>query len=125
MNDSTRLAQDLLSVGSKLISNPPTQHRATTEAAAPVYHKENSIVGVDLQDYTTREPSEDGTYVKVIVHKERIELIEQPPTPEEIAQRKEDQKQALKLFAIVAGGAVASVVVLGAADVIKAKVRGS
>lgn len=118
-----KLARDLINVGSKLIT--PQAPRVHPEPAAPQYHKENSVVGVTLNDYTDREPSEDGTYVKVVVHKERIELIEQPPTPEELAQRKEDQKQALKLAAVLAGGAVATVLVLGAADVLKAKARAS
>lgn len=117
--DVLRLAAASLGAGSR----PRTV--AAPDTASNRIHKDAWAPGVTLNDYTDREPSEDGTYVKVITHKERVELIEQPPTPEELEQRKEDQKQALKLAAVLAGGAVATVVVLGAADIIKAKVRGS
>lgn len=123
MNDNTKLAGDLINAGSKLLTNTQFPDRLATEPSAPKFHKENVVTGETLNDYTDRIASEDGTYVKVIVHKERIDLIEQPPTPEELAQRKDDQKNALKLTAILAGGAVATVVVLGAADVIKARLR--
>lgn len=65
------------------------------------YHQEEAVPGVELQNYTKRVPSEDGTYVIVTTHQEKIEKIKQPPTPEEIAQRKKQDR--------IAGGILAGV----------------
>lgn len=112
------LAKGLLDVGSKLIgTQQSTPHRAPVDPAAPKFHKENAVVGVTLNDYTDREPSEDGKYVKVTVHRERIEMIEQPPTPLEIAEKKEQQKHVLKFSAVIAVG------LLGVAGILNALER--
>lgn len=99
-----RLATDLLRAGTKLINPPTTSPRPQQDPTAPKFHKENAVVGIDLQDYTAREPSEDGKYVKVTIHKERIELIEQPPTAEEIEAQKEQRRLNVVVGAVVATG---------------------
>lgn len=119
-----QLVRDLTRVGRAVLDpQTPKQQRPTVEPSAPKFHKENAVVGVTLNDYTDRQPSEDGTYVKVVVHRERIELIEQPPTPEEIAQKKADQDRAFKIGAVLIGAGVVTVVTLGAVDVLKARAR--
>lgn len=60
--------------------------------------------GVVLQSYTKRSPSEDGTYVVVTTHNERIERVPQPPTPEELAAQAKSERIAM----LVVGGMVAS-----------------
>lgn len=67
------------------------------------YHDEESVPGVELQNYVKRTPSDDGTYVVVVTHAERIEMIPQPLTPEELAQKREEEKFVLKIV----GGMVA------------------
>jgi hypothetical protein len=70
----------------------------------PKYHQEEAVVGVPLESYTKREPSDDGTYVKITSHSERIEKIKQPPTPEEkAAQQKQERIAAGVVGGIVLG----------------------
>jgi len=99
-----KLARDVLSLGTNLLNPKPTVRNLPEPS--PRFHKDNAIVGVTLNDYTDREPSEDGQYVKVTVHRERIELIEQPLTPEELAEEKEKQKMNFRVGAVVAAGLV-------------------
>ena len=83
------------------------RREASPEPTAKKYHKEPAIPGETLNNYTTKVPSEDGKYVKITSHTERIELIKQPPTPEEIAERKrleEEEKAAEKKFLRIVGG---------------------
>lgn len=73
----------------------------------PKFHAQETVPGIQLDNYTRREPSEDGQYVLITTHAERIEKIKQPPTPEEIAEAKaEKAKQAKKdkIFNAVAAG---------------------
>lgn len=97
------LARDLLRVGTKLVNN---QSRPASDPAAPKFHKDAWAPGVTLDSYTKREPDEGGKYVLVTEHKERIELIEQPLTPEQIAEKKEQQKVALWFSGAFAAGLV-------------------
>lgn len=54
---------------------------------------EEYVPGHDLENYKRRAPSADGTYVLVTTHTERIEMIPQPPTPEEVAERKAEREK--------------------------------
>jgi len=65
---------------------------------SPKYHQEEAVVGEPLENYTKRVPSDDGTYVKVTTHTERIEKIKQPPTPEEQAAQAKRDAIALGIF---------------------------
>lgn len=82
--------------------NDPIDHG--TYVVPPVitsrFHAEETAPGVELNNYTKRTPSEDGTYVMVVTHTERIEKIKQPPTPEEIAERKRQDK----IMGMILGG---------------------
>lgn len=62
------------------------------------YHQEEAVPGVELNNYTKRVPSEDGTFVIVTTHEEKIEKVKQPPTPEEIAERKKQDRIALSIL---------------------------
>lgn len=94
----------------------------------PEFHKEPFVAGRALSDYTTRTPDDEGTYVHVVEHKEWIEKIKQPLTPEEKAeleaqrerQRQEDKERRafnakvfLGFVGIVAGVAVGGVILAG------------
>lgn len=102
-------------------NNRPGYRPAAPEVSNKV-HKDAWAPGVELHDYTDREPSEDGTYVKVVTHKERIELIEQPPTPEEVAEAKEQRKHSAIIGGIVAVGLVGVAGILQVLD--RRQVRG-
>jgi hypothetical protein len=86
---------------------PPLRPR-TPSPARKSFHDEAIVVGTTLDNYRSREPTEDGLHVKIIEHSEWFEKVKQPPTPEEIAQRKAEDKKAN----IIAG--VVGVTVLGA-----------
>lgn len=73
--------------------NLPNGARMHTEEIAP---------GVVLENYTKRAPSEDNTYVVITEHAERIELIPQPLTPEEIAAQEHEAKMALAGLGVIA-----------------------
>lgn len=124
MNETQKLVSDVVGAGVKALTQPtrPPQ-TAPSDPRVPKFHKENAVVGVTLNDYTDREPSEDGKYVKVTIHREHIELIEQPPTPEELAREKENREHNLKIAAILGASGVAALMVYGVIDVAKARVR--
>lgn len=67
--------------------------------SGPQFTEEVFPDGVVLNNYTKRVPSVDGKYVVVTTHSERVEMIPQPPTPEEL----EAQAKAEKTAAIVVG----------------------
>lgn len=79
------------------VSSTPTRGR---------YHTDVVIPGITLDDYTRRVPDEEGLYVLVTQHKEWLEEIKQPPTPQEIAQKKADERAALKVLGWVAASVV-------------------
>lgn len=64
----------------------------------PEYHQEEAVPGVELNNYVKRVPSEDGTYVLVTEHEERIEKIKQPLTPEEQAAKRKQERIALAVL---------------------------
>lgn len=66
--------------------------------------------GAKLNNYTNKVVNEDGTYVKIITHTERIEKIPQPLTPEERAEQKKQERIGL---AIVGGIVVAFLGIMG------------
>jgi hypothetical protein len=76
-----------------------TTYNQIDEPRPKKYTSEEVVAGVVLENYVKRTPSEDGQYVTVVRHSEKIELIPQPPTPEEIAARKEQDKMFIKVFA--------------------------
>lgn len=97
--------------------SPPAPRPVAVPAPAPIresnpkYHKENAVVGVKLENYTKREPSEDGTYVLVTNHTERIEKIKQPEEieaekAEAEALQKAQDKMAMRVIAGVGVGLV-------------------
>lgn len=64
-----------------------------------------STPGVQLNSYTKRTTSDDGTYVIIETHTERLERLPQPPTPEEIEEareirRREDRNAMIALGSI-------------------------
>lgn len=65
----------------------------------PKYYDEDFAPGVELNNYLKRTPSSDETYVVVVDHSEHVEKIRQPPTPEEIAEKKEADNRRLKILA--------------------------
>ena len=69
---------------------------------------EDTVPGVEMQNFTLRTPSEDGTYVKVTTHTERIIKIPQPPTPAEL----EEKRKSDILFAKIAAGVGTTLVAL-------------
>lgn len=68
-----------------------------TKSTLEEYHRDASVPGIELRDYIHRVPSDDGTYVRITEHREWIEKVKQPPTPEEIAARRERQKKDDKI----------------------------
>ncbi len=70
----------------------------------PKFHQEEAIAGVPLENYTKRVPSEDGTYVMITTHTERIEKIKQPLTPEEKAAQEKQAKIALAVVGAIGSG---------------------
>lgn len=80
----------------------PTSRAVEPAARPPKFHQEEAVVGETLNNYITKEPSDDGTYVKIITHSERIEKIRQPLTPEEIAEKKKQDKIAAGIIGTVA-----------------------
>lgn len=72
------------------------------------YSNEVTVAGEELRDYTTRTANGEGTHVHVIQHKEWFEKIKQPPTAEELAaQKKED-----RIFAGIMGGLLGGALLL-------------
>ena len=72
------------------------------------YSNEVTVAGQELRDYTTRTANEEGTHVHVVQHQEWLEKIPQPPTPEEVAQKKKEDK----IFAGVMGGLLGGALLL-------------
>lgn len=70
------------------------------------YSSEVSVPGEELRDYTTRSANAEGTVVHVVQHKEWFEKIPQPPTPEEIAARKKENRILLGVMAGLGTGAL-------------------
>lgn len=68
----------------------------------PPIHTEGAAPGEELHNYTTKKASDDGKYVVITNHSERIEMLPQPLTPEEI----EAQKKAERTAAFVGVGAI-------------------
>ena len=66
----------------------------------PPVHTDGTAPGAELHNYTNKVVSEDGTYVTITTHSERIEIIPQPLTPEELAEQKKTERTALA----IAGG---------------------
>lgn len=56
-----------------------------------------------MEDYTKRTPNAEGTHVHIVQHKEWVEKIRQPPTAEEIAQRRKDNKIIAGIFGGLVG----------------------
>ena len=71
--------------------------------------EEETLPGVELKNYTSRKQLDNGTHVKVIEHHEFLEKVPvpiAPPTPEEIAQEREEKRFVAKLWAGVASVAI-------------------
>lgn len=66
------------------------------------YASEVTVPGEELRDYTTRSTNDEGTVVHVVQHKEWFEKVPQPPTAEELAQRKKENR----IIAGLIGGAL-------------------
>lgn len=81
---------------SRIIPAPEPIQRQT-----PEYTQEPTVAGVELNNYTKRVPNDEGTYVFVTVHEERIELIRQPPTPEELEAKRKLERTALRTLGVV------------------------
>lgn len=75
------------------------RHAMSETPVGPPIHNEGTAPGAQLRNYVNKNVSEDGTYVTIVTHSERIELVPQPLTPEEIAQQKKTERVGL----IVAG----------------------
>lgn len=73
---------------------------------SPEYHMEAAHPGVELNSYSKRTASEDGKYVVIVEHKEKMELIKQPPTPEELAHQRKIETIGMYLLGgvLVVGG---------------------
>lgn len=65
---------------------------------------EASAPGIHLNSYTRRDASEDGKYVIVTTHTERVEAIPQPPTEAELAAQAKADKVALIVVGIFITG---------------------
>lgn len=66
------------------------------QESSPI-HTEGAAPGVALDNYRRVVASDDGTYVTVTNHTERIEYVPQPPTPEEVAQQKKSERLAMMI----------------------------
>lgn len=117
MTDTTQiLANTLSEVARVALAPPPPDPTVRPKTGHPEFIREEVVVGVELQNYTKRTPNEDGTHVVVITHEEHIEKIKQPPTPEEVAQAREDRRFRQKLLA---GFGAVTVVVIGVVGVVE------
>jgi hypothetical protein len=76
----------------------------------PPVTREDYEAGAKLNNYTNKVVNEDGTYVKIITHTERIEKIPQPLTPEERAEQRKQERIGL---AIVGGIVVSFLGIVG------------
>lgn len=72
----------------------------------PKYHQEEAVIGVELNNYTKRVPDEEGKYVLVTTHTERIERIKQPEEIEAEKQEEKARKRSDAIAATVVGGIV-------------------
>lgn len=100
---------------------PPRVIESAKKERNPEFHRENAVVGVPLENYTKKVPSEDGKYVVITTHAERIEKIKQPEEieaeklereqqrAEAEARRKAENKMAVKVLAGI--GAVCAAVI--------------
>lgn len=80
---------------------------------------EDTLPGIELNNFTTREQTESGTHVLVTEHKEYLEAIPEPPEPpteEELAAAREFRTLKAKLMAGVAATAIVVGGVLVALD---------
>lgn len=98
-----RIVSDLLTFGTKVAGlDKPTQ-AAGVPAPVKKYHSDNAVPGLSLYNYTDRKPSEDGKYVVVTTHTERVELIIQEPT--ELEKKEKRESDQFRLL-VVCGSAV-------------------
>jgi hypothetical protein len=91
---------------SESVFNTPAQpqmHYVTPPMQPSKYTREEVVPGVVLENYIKRQPDEDGQYVLVTTHSERLERIKQP---EEIAAEKKAERTALAVIGSVVVGAV-------------------
>lgn len=71
-------------------------------ASGPPVHTEGTAPGAQLRNYVNKNVSEDGTYVTIVTHSERIEMVPQPLTPEEIAQQKKTERIGIIVAGVIA-----------------------
>lgn len=72
----------------------------------PNVTKETVLQGQDLNNYRTRKVLDGGTHLLVVDHKEHLELVPQPLTPEEEAEIKAKEKFTAKVIGGTIGLAV-------------------
>lgn len=88
---------------------------------SPATCEEETVSGIELNNYVKRSEVEGGTHVHVVEHKEHLEkkrVPAVPPTAEEIAQERDHKKFVAKLWA---GVVAVGIVVAGAAVVIDSR----
>lgn len=76
--------------------------------------EEETLPGIELNNYVKRSQVEEGTHVLVVEHKEHLEKVpepEVPPTPEELAAFREEKRFMAKLWAGVAAVGIVAVTV--------------
>lgn len=97
-----KVVSELLNFGTKLAGYDKASTAAVPQPVKK-YHTDNVVAGLSLYNYTDRKPSDDGKYVVVTTHTERVELIVQEPTELEKKEKREaDQFRLL----VVCGSAV-------------------
>lgn len=95
----------IMNEGINLNIGPTVAGEVVDPASQRKYHSENAQVGVELNSYIKKTPSDDGTYVLIVSHHEHIEKIRQPLTPEEIEAKKAEERFMAKVVgAVVLGG---------------------
>lgn len=102
--------QDVALAGIKLASQVVQNKNRQSSVVTPIdrpkeFHTDVALPGMKLEDYTKRVPSEDGLTVHIVQHKEWLEKIPQPPTPQEIAEAKAQRKKENRIVAGVLTGA--------------------
>lgn len=114
INVNVNLAKPTPSVAARRPSNAPAspgpRRVAGVDNNNPEFHQENAVLGLSLENYVRRTPNEDGTHVVMIEHKEWIEKIKKPLTPEEKAEKAEAAKLKAKNEARIAFGVGLAVV---------------
>ena len=93
----------------KIFGQPQVSHNFSTDAIIVPTNEIPAPANVELKSYTETTTSEDGTYSLVKDHREWVEAIPQPRTPEEIQAELQKTREQSKI-ALGVGLAAASVV---------------